>query len=1193
MTLFDAIRTPLQGVGLIEAAAGTGKTHTIEGLFIRLVLEGRLPVEQILVVTFTRAATAELRDRIYRRLARARDALDGAPAGDDELLRHIAAAHPDPHEARRLVRQALVDFDRAGIFTIHGFCQRVLYENAFETAIPFSAEMIQDQERILTEVVDDFWRSRVAAEPPEFVRFARVQMATPEDLRGLARASTAAEFSVTPQVDGPVLAPGSLVAFRDGLRQLQRIWLSGREGARDILLEAGLNARIYGAAAAEGPGAPTGRQVKIQELVETLDAYTTGDLPAYPPAAALERLAASTLARYTLARRPVPSHPVFDACEALHRARIALDREMSAHLIHLKSSLLDFVGTELERRKAERGLLSFDDLLRRLARALERPAADALIAAVRRRYRAALVDEFQDTDDLQYRVFSRLFGAPGHLLFMIGDPKQAIYAFRGADIFSYLRAARDAQARYTLSTNWRSAPGLVQAVNTLFSRAPEPFLFPRIGFAPGTSARGDLRRPGPALDLWYLDSRRHRVEGALVNKAEAQAIIARAVTGDIRAATENGTLAGRTGEIAVLVRTNREARLMKEHLAAAGVPSVLYSTADVFESPEALDLLAVLSAVAEPQSPGRLKSALCSRLLGLTAEAAAGGEADAAGWEERVRRHWVYLDLWSEKGFMPMFRQLLAAEAVRERLLAWPDGERRLTNVLHLAELLHRAAAESHLGVSGLLKWLARQTGAGRGRSEENQLRLESDARAVKIVTVHRSKGLEYPVVYCPFTWSASEVRGDDFFFHDPREDFRLTVDLSADRDSPHRRTARSEALAENLRMLYVALTRAKERCTLVWGRINTAESSALAYLLRTADTADGSGGEPDAVERLKAEFKATGDAQWRERLDALAEASGGTIQVREIPEPPGTRARRPAAPEAPPACRAFGGRIDRSWGITSYSALAAGGGNAADREDPDLPLPPAGSDPPASGAGLHGFPAGARAGTFFHEVLEKVDFHGADPSPIVDQKLAEFGFDPSWGAPVSGLMQELASVPLGAGEHPLRLCEVAPDRCVREMEFYLPLNPVAPAQLEKLLAQSRPPTEPVGEPPSLQFAPAQGFLRGFIDLVCEHRGRYYLLDWKSNRLGPGFEDYRRDRLNRAMQAHRYDLQISLYSLALHQLLRQRMTGYVYARDFGGAVYVFLRGVNRERAPGAGVYSHRPERRFIDALGQTLIPNYA
>ncbi len=1192
---FDPIHTPLNGICLIEAAAGTGKTYAIEGLYLRLVLEAGLPVEEILVVTFTRAATAELRERIYRRLVTARDVLAGAPAGDDELLGHIAAGHPRPEAARQLLRTALADFDRAAIFTIHGFCQRVLHENAFETATPFGAEMLQDQERILTQVVEDFWRMQVAVAPPEFIRFARPALGTPGALLPLARAATRAEVAVTPFAAGPGLNDHTCDDFRRRVRDLRALWPDAKEACRDILLAAGLNGTVYGGATRKGEEGPSGRERRLQGFFDQLDAYTVGALPDYPPVPPVERLAAATLARYTLARRHPPAHPVFDACEALHRAKETLEREMGAQLIHLKSRLLAFVPAELERRKTEKGLVSFDDLLRRVDRALEGRAGAGLATVVRRRYRAALVDEFQDTDELQYRVFSRLFGAPGRLLLMIGDPKQAIYGFRGADIFSYLRAARDAHARFTLTTNWRSTPGLVGAVNTLFSRVSAPFLFRDIEFIPGRSALPQPPRPTPALDVWHLEALRHRPDEKPLTQPQARQLIARAVTADIREKVGRGELAGRTGEIAVLVRTNQEARLMKAHLAGAGIPSVLYSTANVFDAPEALELLAVLKAVAEPQDPARLKSALASRLLGETAAGIAAGESLPGVWEERMRRHWGYLNLWNERGFMPMFRRLLAGEAVRERLMAFPDGERCLTNLLHLGELLHRAAGDNQLGVSGIVKWLASQLRPGAARSEENQLRLESDERAVKIVTIHRSKGLEYPVVYCPFTWSASEVENQDFFFHDPGADYRLTVDLSGERDTPNRRLARNEALAENLRMLYVALTRAREHCTLVWGRINTADTSALAYLLRTGDAA-ATDDTADWIAYLRAEFQKIGDAEWRQRLESLAAASDGTIRVRSLPEPPADNLPEARPAEEAPVGREFKGHLDASWGVTSYSALAAGGPGAADREDPPMPesapLAPKGEGE----GGLHDFPAGARAGLFFHALLETIDFTAPVSADVVARKLAEFAFDASWAAPVGAMIAELAALPLLAGEHPPRLSEICPERCVKEMEFYFPLNRVSPARLEEALAPVGPPPGgggPAEEPPGLlTFAPTHGFLRGFIDLVCEHRGRYYLVDWKSNRLGPGIDDYRSERLHPAMRTHRYDLQIQLYSLALHQLLRQRVPGYAYERHFGGAIYIFLRGLKRTLGPACGIFAFRPERRAIDRLGKVLIPDY-
>ncbi|MGE5255769.1 MAG: UvrD-helicase domain-containing protein, partial [Hyphomicrobiales bacterium] len=477
MTPFDPVHTPLEGISLIEAAAGTGKTYTIEGLYLRLVLEKQMPVEQILVVTFTRAATAELRDRIYKRLARARNAFAGTPVVDDELLDHLTAHYPSRSQADRLLRQALMDFDRAAIFTIHGFCQRVLYENAFETGSAFNAELLQDQTKLLTEVVEDFWRQRVCDQPPEFLRFAQRTLSGPGALMELARKSTTAEYAVMPRQDRPCLQAETLASFRHQLDRIKSSWRDARDDVRRILTEAALNGRNYGALKPGERGGPPPRVRMVHSLIEAMDAYVSPPGPEYPLIAAVEKLASSTLARHTLRGGRTPIHPVFDSCEALLQAGRSLELEMTGHLHYLKGSLLEFSQTELERRKAEKGLVSFDDLLRRVARALNAHGGHELAGAVRRRFQAALVDEFQDTDELQYVVFLQLFSSPQHLLFMIGDPKQAIYGFRGADIFSYLRAARQAGARFTLSRNWRSSPGLIQAINALFARSPAPFLF--------------------------------------------------------------------------------------------------------------------------------------------------------------------------------------------------------------------------------------------------------------------------------------------------------------------------------------------------------------------------------------------------------------------------------------------------------------------------------------------------------------------------------------------------------------------------------------------------------------------------------------------------------------------------------------------------------------------------------------------
>jgi exodeoxyribonuclease V beta subunit len=634
---------------------------------------------------------------------------------------------------------------------------------------------------------------------------------------------------------------------------------------------------------------------------------------------------------------------------------------------------------------------------------------------------------------------------------------------------------------------------------------------------------------------------------------------------------------------------------MKDQLSAAGVASVVYSTANVFDSTEAHELLAVLAGIAEPQSSSKLKSALATHLLGVPAGEIAAGDRSGAAWERRTRRHWEYFRLWSERGFTFMFRQFLSGEAVKARLLSLPDGERRLTNLLHLAELAHRAAADQNLGVTGLVAWLGRSVDPGAQRSEETQLRLESDELAVKIVTVHRSKGLEYPVVFCPFAWSGSSLRSGDVFFHDPAADNRLTADQSGDKDSPNRVRAQNEMLAENLRMLYVAVTRAQERCYLVWGRINTAETSAPAYLLRSGAEASADA-ERDWISRLRAEFKTLGDEEVRSRLDELADASDGTIVVRPLPEREAARGADAGRSYRQLACREFHGRIDPTWRLTSYSALAAAAG--VDTPDHDAGLPMAGGAPspeahrPAAEAGIAGFPAGVRAGTFFHSIFETLDFARPEPRTVVAAKLKEFGFDSSWKEPVCGMIADVLDLPLFDGPSPVRLAKVNRDRRITEMEFYFPLNLVTPADLEAVFARHGAP--PAGETiERLHFAPTRGFMKGFIDLVFEQRGRYYLVDWKSNRLGAAPEDYHCRRLGPVMREHLYDLQYHIYTLALHQYLRRRIPGYEYARDFGGVCYVFLRGVRRDRGPEYGFFRDRPDPRLVQALGEALIPDYA
>jgi len=401
------------------------------------------------------------------------------------------------------------------------------------------------------------------------------------------------------------------------------------------------------------------------------------------------------------------------------------------------------------------------------------------------------------------------------------------------------------------------------------------------------------------------------------------------------------------------------------------------------------------------------------------------------------------------------------------------------------------------------------------------------------------------------------------------------------------------------LRLLYVSLTRAKERCYLAWGRINTAETSALAYLLRPGAAGQKPSATTDWIGRLTSDYAAIGDDELRERLEELAGASSSAIAIRPLPEEPVALMPPVARAAGGWVCREFHGRIDQTGSLTSYSALvSAAAADAPDRDAGSFPAVQEELPEDSVETGLFQFPAGAVAGTFFHSILETLDFSAPDTRPLVRSKLKEFGFDLSWEDPVCALIADLLIVPMFGPSSPVRLGEIRSDRRVAEMEFYFPLKPVTPGVLEHVVAahggrmtrSAIPVPETVGR---LHFAPIRGYMKGFIDLVFEHQGRFYLVDWKSNRLGSRLEDYHRNRLDAVMVEHWYHVQYYLYTLAFHQYLRNRVPGYDYARDFGGICYVFLRGVTRDGGPEFGLFHDRPAPALVQALGETLIERYA
>ena len=1186
---FDLLKSPLEGTNLIEASAGTGKTYAIAGIFLRLLLEKGLTVGRILVVTYTVAATEALKERIRETLRKAVAAFEKGRS-DDAFLERVVKANPQKEKALRLLRSALRDFDEAPIFTIHGFCRRTLHDNAFESMSLFDTELINDETALREEVARDFWRLHFYNAPVEFVAYALEKGCSPDYYLNLSKKKAPnPDMKIFPEAEPVELA--ALDPFLDTARKAKVSWPSVKVEVVERLKDPGLNKTKY----REGGAS----------LIAAMDLYT-GARSAFPLFAGIEKLTPKGLKEGVKTGKTPPAHPFFNLCGELQERAERLTAEMDGQLLYLKAEIFRYIERELTTRKERLNIRSFDDLLTRTRDALNGQNGLALVGALRKRYRAALIDEFQDTDPVQYAIFQCIFEKSDGILFLIGDPKQAIYGFRGADLFTYLKASKNVSSRYTLTSNWRSEPGLIQAVNTVFSRRRNPFLYDDILFEDAVAGNADERptltlsgRKEPPLRLWYAPKARLEAMSALTNKQNARNVVIAATAAGVvdllNEGREKRALIGERpveeGDIAVLVKTNDEARLVQEALRSLGVHSVLHTTGDLFDTDEALEMERLLAGVAEPGSETLVRTALAGAIMGVDGEALEGLGRDESAWERQLSRFRDYNDLWESRGFIRMFRRLLAQEGVRARLLSLPDGERRLTNILHLSEVLHEAATEGRLGTAGLIKWLSRRRADKSPAPEEHQLRLESDARAVRIVTVHKSKGLEYPVVFCPFHWEGSAIKDEEFVYHDGDDGWRATLVIGP-AEPEKKKAAWREALAESVRLLYVSLTRAKHGCYVAWGPFKDAAASSLSYILHPAETAG-----TDAVEKAERCFENLSDDGIMRDLEDLVRRSDGTITLSDMPEGDAADYIRPAVGPPELSFRPFSGGIRKDWGVASFSRLVAEQGTATkvapEEPDHDAAFPEGGEPLDEEPSGIFAFPRGARAGTFLHSLFEDLSFTAGkkDVECLVLAKLRGFGYDPGWKETLCDMVDRVLDAPLSTEGECLHLRGVTDGMRLNELEFYFPLRPLSPEKLKDLFARpgkiNLPPEFPerIG---SLRFQPCRGFMKGYMDLVFRWNGRFYLVDWKSNRLGGRVADYGGEALDRAMTDHFYVLQYHLYTLALHRYLTLRVPDYDYGRHFGGVFYIFLRGVSATDGEH-GIYRARPEKEFVEAMEDALL----
>ncbi|HHF6567969.1 TPA: exodeoxyribonuclease V subunit beta [Haemophilus influenzae] len=1200
----NPITLPLNQISLIEASAGTGKTYTIGSLYLRLLLKAGennfsrpLNVEEILVVTFTEMATEELKKKIRERITDAINKLtafaktqDKSAFKNDEFLTALCD-NLDIFEAIHRLKLAEQNMDLAAIYTIHGFCRRMLMQYAFHSGIHFNLELIKDQSDLLVRFANEFWREHFYPLDFESANFIATELVSPANVLSLLKADLGKDLQVEIEnkqalsVPIQIFLPQYLGGYQKALNELKAFWLESADEILAIITNElekdypkdqlkSLNRKKY--------------QVKrLGDWINKINQWSNNPrdyqinttLKDYFLQSSIEKNCEESTDKNKDKKPATPFYsPIFAELEKRVNALMTPDLLSKLTLYHyrqgLQQKLLDYKLNHQEK--------SFDDLLRLFCEALQGAQGDELAEMIRFQYPFAMIDEFQDTDSQQYAIFSKIYRDNPEKntgFIMIGDPKQAIYRFRGADIFTYLKASDEAQSRFELTKNYRSEKHLVEGVNALFDFPQSPFIYQNINFTAVDSRDDHLRfylngKAEPAYRFYLTASDK-------VNKTEMAKICAVSIQYWLKSAVENQAVFQnedtcktlQAANIAVLVRDKNEAALVKNELQKLGIASVYLSDQNsVFDSNVAKELAWVLKAclnVAERP----ILNAIATALFGLNAADIHQIQQNEADWQRWADSFAQYQQTWQRQGILAMLHQILLEQGISERLLSQATGERDLTDFLHLAEILQQAAT-LHESEAALLSWFEKQI-QGEGR-QEAQIRLESERQLVKIVSIHKSKGLEYDLVWLPFLAVPSKIptAGDMNVYYSKERDETLW-----DIENRNLNALCEETFAEELRLLYVALTRAKYQMAFALPAQFDKKWNALHYVLSQGE--------------IGKEINLSDSKDTETLLQAFKEKMQDNVEICTKPNLEAFPALSINIKNDELKAAEFTGNIEQDWRITSFTSIeqahrrqnyfteSAGKKHAVfdDAKDYDsqnsIEMSTALLNENESN--ILDLPRGKQVGTALHRHFENCYFSDLANTEEIDKLRQSLQLDETFTEPLQNWLQQISHTPL-SNEIGIALADLANKDCIKEMPFYLAIREHFDVEAfnHTLKAHHHLPSEP------LQFEQIQGMVRGSIDLVFRHNGKYYLVDYKSNFLGSTLADYNQEALKKEMLHSHYDWQYLIYTLALHRYLQSVVPDYDYARDFGGVFYLFLRGMNGE--PQSGVFYDRPSVELIIEL---------
>jgi len=1186
MTSLNPLTLPLQGTHLIEASAGTGKTFTIAALYVRLILGHEiakpLTPKEILVVTFTDAATEELRDRIRSRLSKSaqyfREQIGDKEADDFliDLRKSCDAKNLNRNMCAKYLEVAANYMDEAAVFTIHSWCNRMLQQHAFDSGSPFKQDVNTDDAELLNNVIRDYWRVHFYGLDKNQCDFIVKHLAkSPDDfsgqIQGLLKETEALKLDNFQMEFADIFE--EWIEWKKENDDFENIakesWKNDFESINKLLNQASLDSWLNGNKYKKNTfdnkrneinnWAIKNQSCDLKEIAKFgLDKLTNGLVNAHQNKA---------------------SQFHFLAFPAIDDFVNHGDLEHAGEIVkNIKLHAIKWIRNRYAQEKKKLSRVTFDDMLSNLDNSLQGENATRLGEVIRNQYPVALIDEFQDTDPIQYRIFSTVYqNQSSTSCFLIGDPKQAIYSFRGADIYTYLKAhqATKKENHHTLKTNFRSTQALIDALNQLFSQAEKnpqgAFLFGNTGnnnplpYVPVEANGLDdnlhiNNQAAPALTFWTWQEDKisiefYREKIAKVTASEIVKLLADETAGF---QSKTGFKKLELKDIAILVRTGKEAKIIRRELSRRNLKSVYLSEQDsIYDTDEAGDVLIWLEAMANPRDEGKVRAAVSTGTLNFSTEELYSLTLDDGQWEIHLERFQTYQTRWQESGILPALRLLIHDYGLHLNSKDDDESERKLTNVLHLAELLQQHSSKIE-GEEALIHHFAQLLESENQRSAKNNIiRLESDSNLIQIITIHKSKGLEYPLVFLPFVSDVREISHKENYFKYHDEEKNLCIDL--DKTEDNKKHQIKEQLQEDLRILYVALTRAKYACWLGIASTNRLAQSAIGHLI---------GGSISNLKNVK------GDCN--------------SIEIVTLPEPTNDSFISQTEYDSKGSVRASTVNTRENWWAASYSALKRdykkqrGESTEAatvqeyvwSSEDNNIEF----SVETSNNADLYGLPKGAKPGVLLHALFEQCGNDGFAHAHK-NEKWRKDAIDKIF---TGNLWDEKRDVICNALpkwlEMPLvqnaRFIDLEKSQYQTELEFLIGVGSVNVATLDSLIKQF----VFSGETrPSLPENQLNGYLKGFIDLVFCHDNKYYVVDYKSDYLGNSQEDYSESKIKKTMLDKRFDLQYSLYLLALHRLLKLRLGhSYDYDKHIGGAIYVFLRANAK--------ISNKPSREFIEKL---------